>query len=100
MFFFAFGLATYLVTAAVSIDRHSQAHDILARVAMPLEGALAVMALAGGAEAWLWALAALIGLCFLAVVLTDDIEGRMAAQWVRRAAGLVWLRDIARHGFR
>ena len=99
--FFIFGLLAWLITAAVSLGRHSRTHDGIARVAMPLEGALAVLALAGGEEAWLWALAGLICLCFLAVALTDDIEGHTAVGvWLKQAMGLVWLRDIARHGFR
>lgn len=72
--FCVFGLATWLITALASLGPHSRAHDVIARMAMPLEGGVIVLALASGQRRHLWILTLLITLCFVAVAATDSKE--------------------------
>ncbi len=78
-------LLAWAITACASIGRHSRAHDWLARIAMLCEGTLFWAAVTGGPTL---ELAGLVALCFVAVALTDNVNGQNAVvaaiRWMRR----------------
>jgi len=79
----AFGLLTFAITATISRGQHSLIHDVLARIAMLLEGGLIFLALVDTAPPGLCLMLALmIGGCFVAVAITDTDRGEVAIrQW-------------------